>query len=279
MPGLRRELKVRRGCGYRKVGGLYLMTDPGQMAPCGILPKELHQCPTCGGGVKHKIGFSWVQARLLTIEPAEVEACPICTRIDGAIERVGAGEGTRGGCKLRSLAENARTKVGLIWIGASYYPEADEFITEAQALGMSRRVHAVPKGFTLGTDWILLAHIHACAERLDPECEKCEGSGEVLHPKIVRQMDANVREQQPEGIAATLGIEMKVACPICSKRRPGVFSLVRPARIEQIVTETQAQDEEFIEKLRKRNIEPVVVPDDDPDHQGRVERRRRTEEN
>lgn len=244
---LRCEVKIRRGCGYRKVGGLYLMTDPGQMAPCGILPKELEQCPCCGGGVKHKIGFSWVQARLLSIDRAEVEGCPICA-------------GRRDACMLRMLAENGKTKVGLIWIGASYYPEADEFIDEAQALGMSRRVHAAPKGFKVGEDWILLAHIHACAQRIDPECEKCSGSGTVFaHP------DPHESEQTKP-------------CPACSKRRPGVFALVRPTRIEQIVTETEAADAELIEKLRKRGIEPVVVPDDDPDHRGRVERRRRADE-
>ena len=244
---LRHETKVRRGCGYRKVGGLYLMTDPGEMAACGILPKELEQCPCCGGGVKHKIGFSWVQARLLNIEPAEVDGCPICAD-------------RRDACMLRTLAQSTRTKVGLIWIGASYYPEADEFIDEAQALGMSRRVHAVPKGFTLGEDWILLAHIHACPQRIDSECEKCTGCGTVFaHP--------DPRES-----------EQTKPCPACSKRRPGVFALVRPTRIEQIVTETEAADAELIEKLRKRGIEPVVVPDDDLDHRGRVEPRRRADQ-
>jgi len=262
---LRHETKVRRGCGYRKVGGLYLMTDPGEMAACGILPKELEQCPCCGGGVKHKIGFSWVQARLLNIEPAEVDGCPICAD-------------RRDACMLRTLAQSTRTKVGLIWIGASYYPEADEFIDEAQALGMSRRVHAVPKGFTLGTDWILLAHIHACAPRLEPECPTCSGDGQILNPVIQRQHEADARPQQSDAIARTLGIPERVACPKCSKRRPGVFALVRPTRIEQIVTETEAADAELIEKLRKRGIEPVVVPDDDPDHRGRVERRRRADQ-
>ena len=51
---------------------------------------------------------------------------------------------------------------------------------------------------------------------------------------------------------------------------PGIFLVFKPQRIEQIVTEAQSRDTEFIDGLAKRGITPVVVPDDDPDHQGTV---------
>jgi hypothetical protein len=51
---------------------------------------------------------------------------------------------------------------------------------------------------------------------------------------------------------------------------PGVFNAFLPTSIEQIVTETQSKDAEEMEKLDARGITPVIVPDDDPDHQGSV---------
>jgi hypothetical protein len=47
---------------------------------------------------------------------------------------------------------------------------------------------------------------------------------------------------------------------------PGLFYLMRVDRLEKIVTETQSRDAEEMAKLAKRGITPVVVPDNDPDH-------------
>jgi hypothetical protein len=47
---------------------------------------------------------------------------------------------------------------------------------------------------------------------------------------------------------------------------PGLFYLAKPERLEKIVTESQAADTEEMAKLAKRGITPVVVPDDDRDH-------------
>jgi hypothetical protein len=47
---------------------------------------------------------------------------------------------------------------------------------------------------------------------------------------------------------------------------PGIFYFAQPARIEKIVTASQSENLAEMDKLRARNITPVVVPDDDPDH-------------
>ena len=52
-------VEARRGCGYRKVGGLYLMGGTGGM-PCCKMPIPLHVCPTCHGGIKQTRGWSWI---------------------------------------------------------------------------------------------------------------------------------------------------------------------------------------------------------------------------
>lgn len=50
----------------------------------------------------------------------------------------------------------------------------------------------------------------------------------------------------------------------------GVFRVFKPTAIEKIVTETQSKDELEMERLKRRGITPIVVPDDDMDHQGSV---------
>ena len=47
---------------------------------------------------------------------------------------------------------------------------------------------------------------------------------------------------------------------------PAIFYAFKPTRIEMIITETMAKDEEKVEKLKKRGIVPVIVPDNDKDH-------------
>ena len=51
---------------------------------------------------------------------------------------------------------------------------------------------------------------------------------------------------------------------------PGIFQIFKPTAIEKIVTETMAKDTEEMDKLAKRGITPVIVPDNDRDHQGSV---------
>jgi hypothetical protein len=51
-------------------------------------------------------------------------------------------------------------KGGLLWIGARFYPTIEAFEAEARALGISRRIAAVPRDFVLGKTYLLLAHPH-----------------------------------------------------------------------------------------------------------------------
>jgi hypothetical protein len=51
---------------------------------------------------------------------------------------------------------------------------------------------------------------------------------------------------------------------------PGVFRIFKPTAIEKIVTESMAADADEMAKLEKAGITPVIVPDDDLDHQGTV---------
>jgi hypothetical protein len=214
-------VELRRACGYRKVGGLYLVA-PGSGQQCDRLPLILGICPCCGAGIKQSRGWTWISVPHLL---------------------GGEDKGRHFGCRDESwcplcMEPEAIGKAGLLWVGEKFYGTVGAFCREADELGISKRISAVPQGFKLSETWILLAHPKAavcpvcqgdCFEAVEQKtCEQCEGQGEVA----------------------------------------GVFRVFRPTAIEKIVTESQAQDQEAMEKLRLRGITPVVVPDDDPDHQG-----------
>ncbi len=127
-----------RGCGYRKEGGLYLVGG-GPAAPCCKLPRLLCTCPTCGTGIKPARGWTW-------FDPVPLFGPIVC---DGKVDE-------NGNCPLADPADLG--KVGLVWIGEKFYPTPYEFIKEAKALGISRRIAAIPREFRVGVTWVLLAH-------------------------------------------------------------------------------------------------------------------------
>jgi len=125
----------RRGCGYRKAGGMYLRTDA-LGRECGMLPIELSVCPTCHHGIKPARGWTWVNlAALASAGVCRLKSCGNCPLADSKIQ-----------------------EVGLIWIGEKYYATPREFAQEAHSMGLSRRITQVPKRFKLGETWVALAH-------------------------------------------------------------------------------------------------------------------------
>lgn len=140
-------VEPRRGCGYRKIGGLYLVGDAFGV-PCDRLPFPLHVCPVCSTGIKQARGWTWFNAATLfggkhTDCTDAFPGCPVCA---GTIERA-----------------------GLIWIGEKFYKTPLEFDVEASTLGVSRRISALPKDFKVGETWVLLAHPKACINNIKVE--------------------------------------------------------------------------------------------------------------
>lgn len=150
-----------RGCGFRKPDrngvGIYLCCDK-PMEPCERLPYRLHSCPTCGGGIRHSRGFTWIEPVKILSGPPECkgiwktptglirehkhDVCPVCR--------------PQVACPL-----GEQQKSGLIWIGHQYYRTPHEFIDEALSMGVSRKVPAIPRGLHLGRTWIYLGHLAA----------------------------------------------------------------------------------------------------------------------
>lgn len=128
----------KRGCGYRKQGGLYLMAD-GLFKSCGKLPVPLDKCPCCGAGIKFTRGWTWITSELINQRECTKSDCKTpCVPFDGSVD-----------------------KLGLLWIGKIFYPQASDFTRESLQLGVSRRIKAVPRGFKIGETWVALAHMKA----------------------------------------------------------------------------------------------------------------------
>jgi hypothetical protein len=169
-PKIEVRVDSKRGCGWRKPGGLYLVGD-GPAFPCGRLPIPLNTCPTCGHGFKPSRGWTWVDA------PAICAAVP-CKAAE---------------CSVHCPLGRPFGRVGLLWVGEVYYKSPADFAGEADRLGISRRIATVPKAFLVGRTWIWLAHRGAIRQpcpwcpapgRLD--CCSCYGEGTVKTPGVFR---------------------------------------------------------------------------------------------
>ena len=146
-------VEAKRGCGFRKIGGLYLVGG-GIGMPCDRLPFPLTVCPCCSQGVKQALGFTWIDVAKFFQGPHTIsefrsiatgmtypcyckEFCPLCRHPE-----------TMG-------------RAGLIWIGEKFYKFPVDFVKEGVELGFSRRIKAIPHGFKIGETWVLLAHSKA----------------------------------------------------------------------------------------------------------------------
>lgn len=138
-------IEAKRGCGYRKVGGLYLVGS-GMGVPCDRLPFALTVCPCCNAGIKPSLGWTWIKPELFFQGPhltgAEPDGFESCS------------------CKYCWLCHNPAQfeKAGLLWIGERFYKSPEHFLLEGRTQGFSRRIKAVPRGFKIGETPIFLAH-------------------------------------------------------------------------------------------------------------------------
>lgn len=169
----------RRGCGFRKPGGLYLVSGR-QAAPCGRLPVELTVCRCCGAGIKPSRGWTWIEPT--AVLPEETHDCG------------------KDHCRFCPLSGpfTGEERVGLIWIGSKFYPTPESFSEETSRLGVSRRISAVPKDFVVGETWVWLAHRQAISSPCETcggwgtmiedgsgdTCDDCDGSGTIRKPGV-----------------------------------------------------------------------------------------------
>jgi hypothetical protein len=140
----------KRGCGYRKPGGMYLFgLDEG--TTCGRIPVPLETCPCCGFGIKPTRGFQWVDGDKMLWSARDTE-CSAPAKVCNF-------------CVLDKMLRGSYSfgKVGLIWVGSKFYPTTKDFQKEAAAMGLSRRINSIPNDFVIGETFVFLAHRKAIA--------------------------------------------------------------------------------------------------------------------
>lgn len=235
-------VEKRRGCGYRKVGGLYLVGITGIWVPCDRLPILLEKCPTCSGGIKPGLGFAWISPKGL-LEGDHLKKIPLDNGYDS----------TDGPCGEKDiLCLNPPDRAGLMWVGSKFYTP-HSFINEAREMGASKRIPAIPKGFVVGETWVVLAHRQATTKNFEEH--EFEGKNETCkHCGMSKYNLGKLAEMND-----------KAPCP---RKMPAIFSAFKPDRIEKLVDDDTPQKE--IEDLEKRGITVVKVPKSDRDHHGNV---------
>lgn len=161
-------VEQKRGCGYRKVGGLYLVCD-GVGFRCDLLPYNLEVCPVCSQGIKPSRSFTWIIPNKLFERSQECRAtCPIIAY-----------------CPLRF-----EQKQGLMWVGGGFYKEPGDFIKEAHEMGISKRISAVPNGFKVGETWVFLAHKKAGRKKV--AVDVVEGRDELTDQAVRLEQEKEV---------------------------------------------------------------------------------------
>src|SRR6185369_4737800 len=159
MPEIIHKKEMARCCGFRKKGGIYLVSD-GLGAPCGKLPIPVCKCPHCGQGIKQARGFTWITTKLFS-EKYCAEACKQCPL----------------------SPKNAQ--MGLMWVGTKFYANSNEFTKEAMMMGVSKRIARVPQDFVIGETWIALAHPKAIIETIGQKVIATPGIFHAFKPSRI----------------------------------------------------------------------------------------------
>lgn len=242
----------KRGCGYRKVGGTYLVSEPMDFERCD---REIHLevCPCCGGGIKQSRAWTW-------IDPIDLfEGDHKFPEDDKYNETHCICPGTCPMCYPTHHFTDKKTgehkRAGLIWIGEKFYKTPADFIKEARFLGVSRRLPAPPKGFKVG-DVVFLAHPKAVTNHqkgeLFPE-EPVMGPGIFMayRPKAIERI---VNQSEYE-----LYLEIN---------RWAENNKIVPEKrnVEPVFGKNLSKMYGKMRRLTMRGITLVPVPDDDPDH-------------
>lgn len=227
MPNIRISVESKRGCGYRKPGGIYLVSK-GIPQPCGRLPLVLDRCPCCGEGIKATRGWQTVDAdALFATQPCATKGCRAHSSPD---------EQMRG--SDRCPASRRLGKSGLLWVGGKFYPTPEDWTAEANRMGVSRRISAVPKDLKLGETWVLVAHRECVTERCDcgvPCPDAMDPDNTVIVP------DEQCGRCHGDG----------------QYKLPAIFHMFKPEAIEYVVKGDET--EEDLERLVKRGLTPVKV--------------------
>lgn len=240
------SIEAKRLCGWRCVGGLYLCGEYISV-PCDRLPMPLETCPVCGAGIKVSRGFTQINPYRLW---GPHDACPSgwhehytpAPNIAVDVEMNTTGRTCTDRIRPCHVCDPQDQPAYIMLVGASNYPTPQDFVKEALAMGISKRIPFIPKGLKLGETVVYLAHPKACEVMLEPALQQAMAIVEESQTKQPRLLETERKE-----------------------KKLGIFCAFIPKRVEKLIWKSDATPEE-LEKLEKRGINPVIVPDGDKDH-------------
>ncbi len=241
------ELEPRRGCGYRRLGKIYVR-GTGLAYPCHRLPMNLEVCPVCGQGIKFTRGWTEINPLKLFGNCYDKTECACCGK---ELELTNLSDGRRGyicdDCAAEYEYSPCWCKVNeekwgkcpvceppehgyILWVGEKFYTP-DSFIHEAMKMGISKAVAYVPKNLELGKTVVYLAHKKAGRKWVEDN-------------------------ETPTGKK-----EIEV---------PAIFYAFVPTRLEVLLKKSEATEDK-IKSYEERGIDVVIVPDDYEDRVKRAE--------
>lgn len=150
----------KRGCGYRKINGLYLVADPGSFFVCDGLPLPLIPCECCNYSPPFSRNFQWItQQYLQDISKSKHGIKFPCIAKNDVCS-------CHPKCPVCHSEDLPHTQYGLMYVSKQSYSPAS-FIKEAKLQGVSKRIPEIPKGLELGKTWVMLAHNKTPDQPLD----------------------------------------------------------------------------------------------------------------
>jgi hypothetical protein len=93
-------------------------------------------------------------------------------------------------CAIHNWVRHGLGQCGLIWIGEQHYPTIGHFNREADGVGVSRRLPAIPNKFALGETVVLLAHRKAITSKpeIGKEIEYTPGIFRIFKPERIEKV-------------------------------------------------------------------------------------------
>jgi len=203
----------KRGCGYRKVGGLYMVGEYISVS-CDRLPLRLEACPVCGAGIH------------FTRSMTEINPHRLLGSHDGTLIELIDDQPLTTICKDRfrpcHVCDPPDAVAFVMMVGEKYYtPES--FMEEARTLGVSKRIPFIPKKLKLGETIVYLAHPKACLVKEVP----------VLQQAMAIVDGSDKDNGQPRLLEAE-----KIDGAL------GIFCVFIPQRIEKLVWESEVEGEQ-----------------------------------
>lgn len=238
-------IEIKRGCGYRKVGGLYLVGGCPSV-PCDRIPFPVGACPVCGEGIHFTRSYKAINPFKLFGSHDFI----LPNGIEGVISKNLCIDPYRP-CFLCDPKEELAF---LMTIGVKAYPTPADYMNEARVQGISRRIGAFPKNLEPGKTVVYLTH---------PRAVEVQSIDEVINGRLAlwEEKEASTGKFITTG-TLTKTKEKKSDKP---KYQLGIITAFIPQRVEKLFWKSELTDE-VREDCAKRNITPVEIPDGDTDH-------------